>query len=258
MIFKAVGTYLYVVVIVLLGGVAAVADNSGLLPDASANRVIQLGDSTVVLEISRHGTGPVFVALHENESTAIAAAQRLLPVVGGTLIVLRHTGNRNVTFTLAGDAYAFDPNRIFTAGGIQNTLRGGSSPDAVAAVVSFAQAVVSEIGHSPIIALHNNTNGEYSLLSYLDGNNHNRDARAVYQAAGQDPDDFFFTTDTAVYEQASQDGYNIVLQSGSPVDDGSLSVYSARHGLLYVNVETQHGHMAVQVQMLQWLSANWR
>ena len=45
-----------------------------------------------------------------------------------------------------------------------------------------------------------------------------------------------------------------MLQNNHRVrDDGSLSVYAARHNIGYINVEARHGHAAEQREMLQTL-----
>lgn len=230
---------------------------SSVIADTQIKK-ISLGETKVQLEIIRSGRGPVFVALHENEATSITAAKKLLSKNGGTLIILRHGGKRNVTFTLGGTTYNFDPNRIFTREGIRRTLKGGSSKEAVTAVRNLADSILMEISNRPIVALHNNSDGSYSLTSYLPGNHNSADAKSVHQVPGLDADDFFFTTDSSVYDRAKEGGYNVVLQSRSVTNDGSLSVYAFSKGIPYVNVETQHGHLAVQQQMLTWLDKNWR
>jgi hypothetical protein len=45
--------------------------------------------------------------------------------------------------------------------------------------------------------------------------------------------------------------YHIVLQDNTNVtDDGSLSVFCARGGIDYVNVEAEHGHLVRQLKMM--------
>lgn len=244
--------------IILLVGLVAISSATAADTAKSSIQEIYLGETKVELEVISSGRGPVFVALHENEATAIAAAKKLLPKSGGTLIILRHSGARNVTFTLKGKTYQFDPNRIFTPQGIKRTLRGGEAPEAAAAVRALAKIILTEIGRRPIVALHNNTSGNYSLASYLPGSQYSGDATAVHQVATLDPDDFFFTTEESVFLKAKKDGFNVVLQSDVVTDDGSLSVYSYRRGQPYVNVEAEHGKNKVQLQMLVWLVQNWR
>jgi hypothetical protein len=218
---------------------------------------VTLGDTVIQLEVIRYGLGPVFVALHENESTAVTAAKKVVPVVGGTLIILRHGGNRNVTFTLSGVTYQFDPNRIFTKEGIRQTLKGGSAKKATEAVQNLAKVILAEIGTRPIVALHNNTNSAYSIVSYLPRGQYSRDAKEVHRVLSQDADDFFFTTSKSLFTLAKQNGFNVALQADAPNDDGSLSVYSGKRGLLYVNVEAEQGNTGGQFNMLIWLMQNW-
>ncbi|MBY0538675.1 protein tyrosine phosphatase [Patescibacteria group bacterium] len=244
--------------IILLMALVAISSTAVSDTVKPSIKEMYLGETKVELEVISSGRGPVFVVLHENEATAIATAKKLLPTSGGMLIILRHSGERNVKFMLKGQTYQFDPNRIFTPQGIKKTLRGGSAPEAAAAVRALAKIILVEIGRRPIVALHNNTNGNYSLVSYLPGSQYSSDAAEVHQVPTLDPDDFFFTTEESVFLEAKKDGFNVVLQSGVVTDDGSLSVYSLRRGQPYVNVEAEHGKKKVQLEMLTWLVQNLR
>lgn len=218
---------------------------------------VLLGDTTVTLEVITRGRGPVFVAPHENEVTAIEGAKQLIGRMGGTLVILRHQGTRNVKFVLEGQTHQFDPNRIFTDEGIRRTLDGSQSEAAVTAVRTLAKAIVSHIGSRQVIALHNNTNGNYSVLSYQPGSEYADDALAVYINSELDPDDFFFITDRSLFDAMQIAGFNAVLQSPTATNDGSLSVYAAKQGIPYVNVEAEQGHLAEQLRMLEWLDQHW-
>lgn len=46
-------------------------------------------------------------------------------------------------------------------------------------------------------------------------------------------------------------GYNVTLQSREVEDDGSLSVWSAKNGYRYANIEAQAGHVEQQAEMIQ-------
>jgi hypothetical protein len=102
-----------------------------------------------------------------------------------------------------------------------------------------------------VIALHNNTPGMYSALSYAAKGNLARDAEDVFIRDGSDPDNFFFVTERLVFEALKRRGYNAVLQDNRRVtDDGSLSVYCGRANVRYVNVEAEHGNLKEQTQMI--------
>lgn len=107
-----------------------------------------------------------------------------------------------------------------------------------------------------VVTLHNNTDGNYSVLSYLPGGAHAREAQEVHVVDGRDPDDFFFVTDRDLFERLAEKGFNVVLQhNDAATDDGSLSVYAGRRGKPYVNVEAEHGHLHEQVEMVRALYA---
>src|SRR5690606_20180028 len=109
---------------------------------------------------------------------------------------------------------------------------------------------------SLVVTLHNNTPDAYSALSYAEGGTYERDAEAVHLAPGADPDDFFFVTDRSLFARLAVEGFNVVLQDNEAVtDDGSLSVWAARRGLPYVNVEAEHAHLDEQRRMLESLAA---
>ena len=227
------------------------------MPVSRPEGTVMLGDTPVRLQITSYGPGPVFVALHENEYTSVEAVEHMLPTIGGTLIRLRHDGGRNVVFYLDGSRFQFDPNRIFTPEGMRRTLGVGATEEAIAEVYDLATQIVQEIGSGPIVALHNNTDGGYSTLSYVEGGSFTRDAAEVYQVSGSDPDDFYFTTDPSLFTALQSGDFNAVLQADGAIDDGSLSIYAAQYGIPYVNVEAQHGSVEVQQRMLQqlrWIS----
>jgi membrane-bound lytic murein transglycosylase MltF len=107
-----------------------------------------------------------------------------------------------------------------------------------------------------VIALHNNTQGMYSALSYARGGAHAHDAEDVFIRDGTDPDDFFFVTERVVFDSLKRRGHNVVLQDNRRVtDDGSLSVYCGKENVRYINVEADHGHLKEQTQMILDLKA---
>lgn len=221
---------------------------------------IPLGDDTVTVVVHRADVpGLTLINLHDNEDTAVEAALEVIGRRGGRCIELRHTGDRNVSFALDGRPYTFDPNRIFTPTGVDSTLAAlsTSSGDARRAVHAFADTLRSLFDLSDldvVVTVHNNTEGDYSVHSYRSGGAYEVDARFAHVIDGMDPDDFFFVTDVDVYTRLRREGANVVLQDNAVVtDDGSLSVYCARHEVPYVNVEAQHGHFAAQVRMLELL-----
>lgn len=221
---------------------------------------IPLGEGSVdVVVYEAEAPGMTFITLHDNEDTSVEAALAVLGKRGGRLIELQHSGERNIEFQMGDSLYTIDPNRIFTDAGAAATLDtlGAYSDSAHAAVRAFAKQLVDIYdlrSQDVVITLHNNTADEYSALSYTEGRDYEEDARFVYIAPDEDPDDFFFITDYALYNPMRDAGFNVVLQDNANVtDDGSLSVYCGTLGLPYINVEAEHGHTAEQVRMIEYL-----
>jgi hypothetical protein len=223
-------------------------------------RQLRLGETAVDVVVSeRPGPKHLFCNLHDDENTSVEAGLVALRRSGGRLVELQHGGPRHIAFRLDGGEFVVDPNRIFTAEGARRTLAKLSrrTIEAERAVERFAKdllAVYAIERADVVIALHNNTEGQYSALSYEKGGVFAADASAVFIKDGSDPDDFFFVTEAAVFDALRHRGYNVVLQDNRRVtDDGSLSVYCGRAGVRYINVEAQNGHLEQQVAMIRAL-----
>lgn len=217
---------------------------------------LTLGETTVWLVAHEQGDGPTLLNLHDDENTAVEAARAYLTDHPGRLLELRHAGTRLLTFALAGQSYSFDPNRMFTDVGAEASLRrqGHYTPEALHAVRAFAEAVLAQVRPEAaplLVALHNNTDGDWSARSYLPEGDDHHAATAVSLAPGQDPDDFFFVTTQPLFDHLAHRGFNVVLQDNAHApDDGSLSVWCAQQGLPYANVESEQGHRPQQQAML--------
>lgn len=223
---------------------------------------IQLGDREVrVVVHEAEAPGLTYLIVHDNENTAAEAALDVVRRNGGRLVELKHSGERNVAFAMGDSAYAFDPNRMFTNAGREATMRehGAFSDEAFEAVGTLADTLlqVADFGQEPaIITVHNNTEGEYSVLSYMDQGDYQGDALFAYYDNTTNADDFFFVTNEQLYSHLRDAGFNVVLQDNVKVtDDGSLSVYAGNQGIPYVNVEAQHGNFDEQVKMLEYLTS---
>ena len=198
--------------------------------------------------------------VHDDEDTSVEAALAVIARRGGRVVELRHTGERLLAFRLGGERFTVDPNRIFTDRGRARTLAALSrdTPAARRAVAAFADtllAVYTSTRPDPVVTLHNNTDTNYSAESYGPRGEYRRDAAAVAVPAGSDPDDFYFVTGEWLYDALVPSGFGVVRQNdAAATDDGSLSVWAARAGVPYVNVEAQHGHREVQTRMLDALA----
>lgn len=219
-----------------------------------------VGNRTIPVHTLQYGdrTGLVCINLHSNEDASVKAAMQVLEKYGGTLIRIENNRQRVIKFKVKGATYAFDPNRMFSPEGIQQTLRENSrvNTDAAGAIETFAGTILSLLADTTacIVALHNNTEGAYSIRTYLEGGQRQTDAKAVYANDQEDPDDIILTTDSLLYRAMADAGYNSIWQDNVLVKkDGSLSVCFGEKGRRYINIETQHGKTEQYMLMLEKL-----
>ncbi len=199
----------------------------------------------------------VFISLHDDEKTGQLVVSNYVKENKSVFIQIVNNNHRLIRFTSLKRRYAFDPNRIFSKKGIRLTLEGYSSYSSLAAtkVKQFAALILQNLSTAKtIIAVHNNSNGKYSIHSYLKGKKDYKNALRVYEEPGSDPDDFFLTTSTQLFEKLRAKKINIVLQNNKQVtNDGSLSFYYRNSNKQYINIEAQEGHFSKQNEMLHAL-----
>ncbi len=228
-------------------------------PD-SDTLIYKLGSASIVYKTTLFGsqTGVVFLNVHENESTSVIAAKQVLDSVRQySLVELQFNKKRLINFNLNRKNYSIDPNRIYTQAGTKATLKKYNkyyTDDVLQAVNLMAQKYLSTYINNKqfIVALHNNSDGEYSVLSYSATGEYAKDAVDVYINEQQDEDDFFYTTERKFFEFLKAKKYNTVLQhSSTATDDGSLSVYCATKGIPYINIEAGNENLLKQKMMMR-------
>jgi hypothetical protein len=220
----------------------------------------KLAENTVSIKLQQYGerNDIVFISLHDDESTSVDAAKRILLEQGGMLIEIENQAQRNIRFKIGQSFYKVDPNRIFAKEGIKKSLDelGPISTRAIDEVEKLGKRITQLIPAEAeyVIALHNNTPGLFSALEYAPGNKRSADTKKVYINAEEDADDFFLTTDNALYEKLADKGYNTILQDNKNcTEDGSLSVYCGKKNIRYVNCETEHGKGEQYYEMMKAL-----
>lgn len=218
---------------------------------------IPAGNSSFHLK-SRHASPSLatVIILHDDENTAVEAFRRFEHRGAFNYYELQQEGKRNLKIVAGGNTFYADPNRIFTPVGVTNTLKANNDKpvpeEVVKDVTSTGQSILKELQLSPdvyVIALHNNTNDNYSILSYRNST----DAAELYINDSHDPDNFFFVTRKKDFDAFKALGYNVALQSDAVEDDGSLSVYCQKNNIPYINIEAEHGQAAMQLQMIEAL-----
>lgn len=227
-----------------------------------AERVVtfSLPGKQVPVKILQYGdrTDLVCINLHSNEDASVKAAMTVLEKHGGTLIKIENNRQRVIRFRLKGVNYSFDPNRIFSAAGIDQTLRENSRVNIAAAaeIEKFATMLLSMLSdtNACVVALHNNTENAFSVKTYQEGGQRQKDAKAVYANESQDVDDIILTTDSLLYAHMAEAGYNSIWQDNENArKDGSLSIYFGEAGRRYINIETQHGKVDQYAEMFEKL-----
>ncbi len=245
-------------------------DSPSSFLDSFQSETLKVGDSTVGVYTFTEVEQPssqfyTYLNMHYNEDTSVGAAKRVVEERGGRIIVLTNRdGSRNLKFSSQARTFEFDPNRIFTTKGIRDTLtrlNGDAPTHAVEALQDFQRRYLAYVGllennSETIISLHNNTNLNYSLASYLPGGAEEASAARVHRTRAPDSisldlDDFFYTTVDEHYEFLANRNNNSVLQDNANViDDGSLAVWCGRVNTPYINVEAEFGHQTIQYRML--------
>lgn len=237
---------------------------SPLLPFSPtvSTRTLKAAGRTVTVQVESYGDARswVFVHLHGTEPTSVQAAKEILPLTGGYLIGLENGKNRNLKFEWQGRNWLIDPNRLYSDTGIRMNLKELNkyrfSETLVEQIKLLGEQITSLIPDTAncIVALHNNSDGHFSISDYLPGGKRQKDARRVFSDPHQDPDDIVLTSDSLLYEHMAAACFNTIWQDSAQVKrDGSLSVYAALRGRRYVNIETEHGRQEQYARMLQHL-----
>lgn len=199
-----------------------------------------------------------FIALHENETASVTAYLDIASSLPNTaLFRLNQSGQRNLRFKINESSYHFDPNRIFSLVGIKNTLlklnpNVKSIPlEVEEGIKRFSDSLLSifrlDLDSGYFVAIHNNTNNNFSVLSYKNSKN----AIATYFNSNEDIDNFFIVNTLSDFDYFKTINKNVVCQSEKGVEDGSLSIYCTKNNIPYINIEVEMGNIQKQREMIQ-------
>lgn len=253
---KLLGATAYSIIIPALP-TEAKKDSPTLEKRISQYKIGDTGKKIEVRLLQKPGSIITYFNMHDNENTAVEAAEQVVKEYGGRLIELMHSGTRNIVFYLDGQKYQFDPNRIFTNIGIRKTLQDHKNYNKAAheEVKKFSDWLLKQYSlnqSTAMVAVHNNTDNNYSIQSYCKGGIYESETKKINISEGQDYDDFFFVTTLEHFNYFAKLGFNVVLQNNEKVtDDGSLSVYWGKEKKRpYINIETQDAHLEQQIKMM--------
>lgn len=227
---------------------------------ATINLRLGLTEIHVLRYQSCHQLGVVFLNLHRNETTSIQAGKRYILGKAATFYHFTGLPQRNLCFTFNDQQYQVDPNRIFTPLGIEKTLleNGPCNNELIDTVQLFSQTLISHLRlaeASVIVALHNNSDPEFSLSAFQPGGEYHAYVQKVSCSHGENPHNFFYVTSAAHFDYFKQLGWNVVLQNNltSP-DDGSLSIFCGQNNISYINIEAKLGQLNTQTRMINTLT----
>jgi len=210
----------------------------------------------------------VFFAPHENENVVNDYLAQALQGRAASFHILRQQGERELVLRFPDGEVAVDPNRIFTPAGAQASLLktnpqlNGQEPlfhlawrRCNALALWLLQSMQLPDTARVVIAIHNNTDGydqdgrggvgTISMLRYQQRQQAGaRYIRKLFLGPNQDEDDLIFLTHAADFRHFAKAGFNVVLQHRRVAwlpeeDDGSLSVWAAKSGHRYLNLEAQ-------------------
>ena len=226
----------------------------GILSDTTR---IVMNNLTVNLVRYTYRTPKIqFLAIHDDEDTGVKAAFEYIRYSGGTVIDSQYGGGRNFKLSNQGERFQTDPNSIYTKKGIPIGIeKYGPVDDDVAKHLERAAKTILKL-YNPeklgyIFTLHNNTDGDFGIASYLKGYELENSADSVHINFSMDPDDLVFVTEPGLFTGLKKENVNVVLQSAKAPDDGSLSIYSMNNKIPYINVEVQHGHYDENLRLIE-------
>lgn len=225
--------------------------------DSSMIKTIKIGDHSfkIIQQYGGVNDKVLFLNVHEDEITSIETTEEYSKENPVHFIRIAHESTRRLTFVHKSKSYSVDPNRIYTRKGRKNTLKDGGKFSLAASkqVKSFANLFLQYLSsREVIIAMHNNTDVNYSIKSYLPGGDEAQNTDLVHVNPEMDADDFVYTTEKTYYDKLVEKNINVILQDNKKfVNDGSLSVYCGINGIKYINIEAQKGHFDEQLQLIK-------
>ncbi len=222
-----------------------------------SKKTIVLGDSSITINSKFNDTKKdiLFLNIHEDEHTSIEAVEHFSKTTDLNFVYLEHNKTRRIHFSTKTKTYSVDPNRIYTAKGRRATLE----PSKLFKFRSnrIAKKLAKEIielvnQYSIIVTMHNNTDVNYSIKSYLPGEDESQNTADVFVSENWDADDFVYTTSKVYFDFLKLANVNVILQDNTGyVNDGSLSVYCGKKGIPYLNIEAQKGHLKEQIKLVE-------
>ena len=218
---------------------------------------IQLGDSSISLikTFSAPDSKVLFFNMHEDEQTSIDVTKAFAQGHAINFAYLHHQLTRRVFFNIGKRQFSVDPNRIYTKKGRRKTIEpwrpfAFKANNAAAILANTILKLIKP--YKTIVTMHNNTDVEYTIKSYLPGGDEAKNTADIHISDKWDVDDFVYTTSIDFFHHLKAADVNVILQDNVKfVNDGSLSVYCGINGIDYLNIEAQKGHFDEQLKLTE-------
>lgn len=192
-----------------------------------------------------------YLHIHGNETAARRVLSEHMRVALGSAWFVESAA-RYLEFR----AGRIDPNRMFSRDGADRNLR-RLNPRWNEAQILNGLLTLERERHKLLNQLDPGTGGLiFALHNNGEGYSAENEAPISNRTAMNDrahPHEFFLATDPRDFETLAGSAYNVLLQNDPRgPDDGSLSRWSARAGIRYVNLECGMGEARKQREMLEW------
>jgi hypothetical protein len=103
-----------------------------------------------------------------------------------------------------------------------------------------------------IVALHNTDGHGLTINSYRANGDKSSASATLHASEQRSAGDFFYVTDRRFFDHLKARDFNVTLQDDANVPDvGSASVWFARKGIPYLNIEADVKHLDEQTEMVR-------
>jgi len=240
------------ILILFLGSAISFSQSSKIM-----NKTIKLAKTKIELKQVKQAKNNdiLFLNIHQDEQTSIDAIQVFSKDIPLNFAYFNHKKTRRIKYQIGKNTFTVDPNRIYTKEGREKTIESEHQITLRSKMVAkkLAKEIIQLISHyQTIVTLHNNSDVNYSIKSYLPNGDEAENTAEVYINPNMDADDFIYTTEKRFFDYLKNANYNVILQDNTHfVNDGSLSVYCGIKGIPYINIEAQLGHFNEQLELIK-------
>jgi hypothetical protein len=220
---------------------------------------IRLFNKNVNLNIQKktNSNKILWIIIHSNENTAIDVGKYCLSKYGGTLMIFENSNERNIAFDFKDKEYKIDPNRTFTKKGIKESLLKLNNNCSNSEIEILTDSIYFQFeplrtflkGYNKIIALHNNTNNNYSIVTYSENGDENK-CDSFYINKALDADNFIITNLSKSFNYFKSQKINTVFQNSVYYDDGSMIIWAIINKKTYYNVESEFNATEYQKSLI--------